>query len=338
MTDDYNRRQSVDKGVCVLSKDGSEKRGIQKPRGSITKGEKPTDVFLNTLWEVLEKEASLIKTQMPRFNKLWTAYFKEFKLNPHQIRKFLPDNKKFFGSNKYKVAILKRLEASLIDAYYTIKDVVLTIFKGYFPNSNKFLSDIDEEDRIPIMFKSAEVLIGSLLQFLSTEKDIISIKYLVIAKNKSMLRLKGRTDQKLLEKLRSSGFESDINTINKIMTEISDLNYVEKRKITEEEQAKGLEGNFFYKWNKEKDFTLSNSADKIYHSRILPVIEWCIGIWRSMYNIRELDVEILDSYKWKAYLEKTVKKAATQGFMTCYWVIKNIRKYYEMLVKDELKG
>ena len=113
--------------------------------------------------------------------------------------------------------------------------------------------------------------------------------------------------------------------------------YVEKRPLTDEEKNKWDHGSFYYTWKKDMDFKLSEEGESFYRNNIFPVLEWCVGLWRSMYNIRELDVVIPDSYKWKSFLEKTVAKAATQGFMTCYWVIKNIRKYYEMIIAGKEK-
>jgi len=89
---------------------------------------------------------------------------------------------------------------------------------------------------------------------------------------------------------------------------------------------------YFYKWI--KDYKLTPAGDAAYRKNILGIIEWAVELWRTMFNFRELDVVIPEDYKWKSYLEKTVSKAATQGFMNAYWIVKNITKYYEMIIEE----
>lgn len=299
-------------------------------------GEQPTnDIFLKTLWEILDKESNYVKTQVPRFNKLWGQFLIEIEPEPHQIHQLVISKQAFDESIQNKIQYLKDLEVTLIDGYYAVKSVVSTFFTKYFQNSPKFLTDFKEEDRESVIFLTAEILIGSLLQFLTTEKEILPLKYIVIALNKSLLKLKGLTDEKILEKLRSNGFESSIETIHQLMDDLIKRGYIEKSALTEEDKLKGKEGQFFYKWNQNKDFTLSPETNIVFKGKIVPILEWAIELWRTMFNLRELNVDILDSYKWKTFLEKTVKKSATQGFMTAYWVIKNIRKYYEMVLEDK---
>ena len=71
-----------------------------------------------------------------------------------------------------------------------------------------------------------------------SEKDAIPMKYLVTAQNRSMLRLKGRFDEQILNKISSSGFKCSYNEIHKIMNELSELGYINKRELTSEEQEK----------------------------------------------------------------------------------------------------
>lgn len=298
-------------------------------------GEQPRDIFLKTLWEILDKESNYVKTQVPRFNKLWDQFLKEVEPEPHQIHQLAISKEEFDENIQNKIKYLKDLEVTLIDGYYAVKSVVSTFFGKYFPNSTKFLADFKEEDREPVIFLTAEILIGSLLQFLTTEKEILPLKFIVIALNKSLLKLKGQTDEKILEKLRSNGFESSIDSIHQLMDELVAKGYIDKYNLTEEDKLKGKEGQYFYKWKQNKEFSLTPDANTIFKGKIVPILEWAIELWRTMFNLRELNVEILESYKWKTFLEKTVKKSATQGFMTAYWVIKNIRKYYEMILEDK---
>ncbi|MHA1727685.1 MAG: hypothetical protein ACTSWY_03020 [Promethearchaeota archaeon] len=261
---------------------------------------------------------------------------------PHRIRDFKPNKLRFFENDDYKIKILHEFEISVVDGYYCIKSIVSTLFNNYFTNSELFLKDVDENDRIPMIYMAADTLIGSLLQFLSTEKEIVNIKYLVVVKNKSMLKLKGMFGGEILNNLRASGFKSDLEKIQKIMGELVELGYVEMRnvsknvlKIGKEMEKTGKKGQFFYKWI--KNFELSPEGQNFYKKNIHQVIVWAVQLWRSLYNIRELDVVIPEKYKFRTFLEKTVAKAATQGFMSSYWVVKNLQKYYKLVIEDDLK-
>jgi len=207
----------------------SDSRGIQKARGTISQNEGSKDLFLSTLWEIIDKEINFIKTQVPRFQRYWNQSFSAIEPNPHLIQSFDAKKEEFYADDMYKVEILKKLEQSLMDGYYAVKTVVITLFHKYFKNSEQFLSTFSEEDRQSVVFMAAETLIGSLLQFLSTEKEIIPIKYLITAKNRSMLKLKGLTDERILENLRGSGFELSMDHLHPVIEELISEGYISKR-------------------------------------------------------------------------------------------------------------
>jgi hypothetical protein len=315
----------------------SDSRGIQKARGTNSQSDGGKDLFLSTLWEIIDKEINFIKTQMPRFHKYWNQYFIAIEPNPHIIQLFEANKDEFFDNDKYKVEILKKLEQSLMEGYYAVKTVVITLFHKYFQNSELFCNTFIEEDRHAVIFMAAEKLIGSLLQFLSTEKDIVPLKCLITAKNRSMLKLKGLNDERILENLRGSGFEVSIENLHNVMEELISEGYVSKRGLTDaEKEGKDPTCLYFYKWI--KDYKLTPAGDTAYRRNILGIIEWAVELWRTMFNFRELDVVIPEDYKWKSFLDKTVSKAATQGFMNAYWIVKNITKYYEMIIQDREKN
>ena len=310
-------------------------RGIQKARGSLTEGEKADDLFLLTLWKIIKKDKIFIQSQMRRFTKLWGQHLAEIEPAPHKIREIPILEEDFFESNQKKLIILRKLEISLVDGYYSVKSVVETLFVKYFQDSELFLNNFKESDRIPAKYIAAEALLGALLQFVSSEKELVPLKYIIVAKNRSMLKLKGLTDKKILLNVKPGGSELDRDKINDVLAELVRLGYVERTAV-KTDGAQNLEGaRYFYKW--KKDLKLSPEGETFYNSFINPIINWTVQLWRSLYNIRELDVVIPENYKFRSFLMKTVAKAATQGFRSCYSVIKNIQKYYELVIEDSTK-
>lgn len=318
-----------------INKKKKNHRGIQKARGSLTEGENADDLFILTLWRIIKKEQTFIHSQMPRFSKLWSEHLEQVEPSPHKIREIQVLRENFFGSDQKKIIILRKLELSLVDGYYTVKSVVETLFGKYFQDSELFLSKFKEEDRIPAKYLAAEALLGALLQFISSEKESVPLKYLIIAKNRSMLKLKGLTDKKILLNINPEGSELERDKINDLMAELVQSGYVERTTV-KANGAQDLEGaRYYYKW--KKDFKLSTEGNYFYNSYINPIIAWTVQLWRSFYNIREIDVQIPENYKFRNFLMKTVAKAATQGFKSCYSVIKNIQTYYEMVIEDSTK-
>lgn len=314
-----------------INKKKVDHRGIQKARGSLTEG----DLFLSTLWKIIKKDKTFIQSQMPRFTKLWGQHLAEIEPAPHTIREIPVSEEDFFESDQKKLIILRKLEISLVDGYYAVKSVVETLFRKYFQDSELFLSKFKEIDRIPAKNIAAEALLGALLQFVNSEPELVPLKYLIVAKNRSMLKLKGLTDKKLLLNVKPGGSELDRDKINDVMAELVLLGYVERTAV-KTNGAQNLEGaRYFYKW--KKDFKLSSEGEIFYNSFINPIIAWTVQLWRSLYNIRELDVVIPENYKFRNFLTKTVATASTQGFKSSYSVIKNIQKYYELVIEDSKK-
>jgi hypothetical protein len=211
-----------------------------------------------------------------------------------------------------------------------IKDVVSTIFNQYFHESRQFNKDFSRKNRDPVRYMTAEKFIGALLQFISGEQDLIEKKYIVVALNKSMMKLKGLSDTKIIKKLEANGFKISKQELQNIMYELEDHGVLEKHRIRKKDEEIYGEGTFFYKWI--IDFDLPKEAKSLYNKKVLKLVEWSIQLWRSLYNIRELHLEVPSEYPNRDFLVATLQKAAIQGFKSTWWVIKNIKKYYEMQI------
>lgn len=286
------------------------------------------DLFTKTLWMIIKRESSLVNTHYVFFEELWEFSFKDIKLDPHTMRRFKAEERKFNESTQGKIELLTDLETALIDGYYLIKDVVSTIFNVYFHESRQFNRDFKRTDRDPVRYMTAEKFIGSLLQFISGEQGLIDKKYIVVALNKPMMKLKGLSDTKIIQKLESNGFKISKAELQNIMYELEDHGVVEKHRIRKDDEEKYGIGTFFYKWI--MDFDLPKESKTLYNKKILKLVDWSIQLWRSLYNIRELHLEVPPDYPNRDFLVATLQKAAIQGFKSSWWVIKNIKKYYEM--------
>ena len=286
------------------------------------------DLFTRTLWEIIKRESNLINTYYIFFEELWDETFQELNPQPHTLRRYSAQESTFNNSIQGKIELLTGLETALIDGYYLIKDIVSTIFNNYFHESRQFKRDFSRKDRDPVRFMTAEKFIGSLLQFISSEQGLIEKKYIVVALNKSMMKLKGLSDEKIIKKLESNGFTISKSELQNIMYELEDHGVIEKHRIHRTEEELYGTGTFFYKWIME--FDLSKEATTFYNKKILKLVEWSVQLWRSLYNIRELHLEVPQNYPNRDFLVATLQKAATQGFKSSWWVISNIKKYYEM--------
>ncbi len=282
------------------------------------------DIFLKKLYEVIYKLSSISKTQFPRFKKLWNNYFAQDVIKPHVPRLIPFDKQKFLKDDDNKAKTLRITEKAAVDIFYSIRSIVEVLYNEYFPNSELFIKDFSDEDQIILPYICAKDIYGNLLEFLKLEHAITPLKYLIIGKNYLLLKLKGMSTTGIINSLKKSDIKIKYPELTKILREIEKDGIIEIK-------TKGR-GKFS---TLNKDLKLTKEGEKKYKSLIKPLLEWSTQIWRSFFNIRELNIKIPPEYKWCSYLEKVLPRSATQGFSTAHYVIKNLAKYYEMLIKEE---
>lgn len=282
------------------------------------------DLFLDTLWDIIESESALIKTQIPRLKRLWESHFINLGIKLPPIKEFIPNKNDFYYNNSNKAIILEQLEECMIEGYKIIKFIIDIIFNKYFKDSELFINTFNETDQLMVRYKTADKLVGSLLQFINEEKGLIDLEYIIISKYKSILKIKEISDINIMEKIVKDGYKCTLEQIHEIFNKLVSINLITKR----EQVNSNLNVTVLYKWNSNSDFTLTPQGDKIYKSYIMPIIEWAIEYWRSLYNIRTLNVKIPDNYKMKLEIENVLSRAATQGFSSAYFVIKNLKNYF----------
>ncbi len=86
-----------------------------------------------------------------------------------------------------------------------------------------------------------------------------------------------------------------------------------------------------------KEFTLTPDAQKLYDHKLKQVIEWMVGLWRTLYNVRSLDTPIPEEYPEKQFLEQVVSRAATQGFSNAYNIMENLADYFNHVIENNMK-
>jgi hypothetical protein len=277
------------------------------------------DLFLKTLWDILNEQSVTIKTQLPRFQHLWSQYWNLPGVEFPEVRRVVLDRDRFLTDLPYRLECVRTLENAMTDAYFVIKAIITMLFRDYI-DSGKIMEDFDPEDVRSVSFLIADQLVGSLLQFVSMEPMLIPIGFIVVAKNKAMMKLKGRTLSQIIDDLANNHLPANPEEIQGILQQMVEWGYLK----IEYDAEKQVERYLFI-----KDYTLSPSGTQKYTQKIKSIVEWAVELWRSLYNIRSIDTVIPEDYPFRDFLVETVKRAATQGYLTAHNVIENIGNYYQ---------
>ncbi len=281
------------------------------------------DEFLNKLTEVVHKLSNIAKTQSYRYKKKWDEYLKPLNDSPHVVRQIVIDKEKFQSEINYRINVLKNVEQAIVDGIYSIKSLLQTLYSSYF-DSELIKKDFSEEDQLILKYLVAKEILGNLIQYNKIDHDSVPLKYNVIARNYTLVKLKGQTDAEILDSLMKLNLTNvKLADLTKIMKEIKEDGII---KI----QKKGK--NYFYELNKELELS---KEGKLQYSKVLkPLVDWSTGYWRSFYNIRELNVTPDENCKHRDFLIKVLVKSATQGYSPTHYVFKNLIKYYEKIREE----
>ncbi len=280
----------------------------------------PADKFLPILTEVVGRTASFLKTQVPRLSQLWTNFWRHFEPNPRGITQIPFDASQFEADLGYRLQTLQTLERAIVDGYHVERMIFATIFQKMLssPDLGNFLSAAS----LPVFgFKIAETLVASLGQFIALDPTILPARYVIVAKNKAMIRLRGMSDTQILESVAGSKITATLDEIRAVMSQLAQWGLIEVTR----------EGNGVETYRNLQNFTLEGDDEQFYASEVKPVLEWAVQLWRSFYNLRELNTPIAPDRPHASFLDKTVSRAATQGFQSAHFVVANLVKYYEML-------
>ena len=280
--------------------------------------------FLKKLLEVVQKLSNIAKTQSYRFQNKWGDYLKPLNKNPHLIRQITLDKDKFLTDINYRIQVLKDVENAVVDGFHSIKSLLQTLYGTYF-DSDLFKKDFSEDDQLILKYFTAKQILGNLIQYNKIDHESVPMKYNIIARNYTLIKLKGQTDTEILDNLKKLNI-TDIEKaeLNKIMNEVKLEGIISIKK-------KGK--NNFYELKKE--LKLSSEGKKQYNQVLQPLVDYPTGFWRSFYNIRELNVTPDESCTHQDFLMKVLVKSATQGYGPTHYVFKNLIKYYEKIKEEE---
>jgi len=280
--------------------------------------------FLKKLLDVVNKLSNIAKTQSYRFKKKWDEYLKPLNNKPHIIRQIPLDKARFLQEIDYRIEVLKNVENAIADGFHSIKSLLQTLYDKYF-NSKLFKKDFSEEDQLVLKYLTAKQILGNLIQYNKMDHKSVPMKYNIIARNYTLIKIKGQTDTEILDSLKKLNI-TDIKPVelNNIMKEVKSEGIITIKK-------KGK--NNFYELKKE--LILSQDGKKQYNQVLQPLVDYPTGFWRSFYNIRELNVTLDENCTHQDFLSKVLVKSATQGYAPMHYVFKNLVKYYEKIKEEE---
>jgi len=295
---------------------------------NLNPNENPTiDNFLRTLLEVVKEKSSNIKAQIPRLHKLWMKFWGNNQIELKTIRPVVVDDERFLSDLKYRIEVVRNLQHAMNDGFFVVKSIIDSIFNNYI-DSDLISEDFTNDDLVAAKLIISDILVGSLLQFIVIDKSTIPIPYIIIAKNKAMMKIKALSINRIVDDLKKNGFEVSNEYVSSVLNNMIEFGYVSSENIIDS-------GEIVYKF--VKDFTLTEAGQRKFDKKIKPLLEWTIALWRSLFNIRSLDTPIPHDYPHRAFLEETVKRAATQGFLSAHNVMENIVNYYEIIIENNLK-
>lgn len=286
--------------------------------------------FVALLGDVIGRMASLVRTHGPRLQALWTPFWQRFTPTVRTIRTIPHDPGRFATDVEYRVEVLETFEQALADGYHVERQIFDTIFKRMLsgshsssdPGSNSDTAEFfSAEARALLGFKMAEKLVGSLQQFIALDPTVIPVEYVIVAKNKAMIRLRGMQDVAIVANVQKSKVPCTRAQVRAVMGRLEGLGLVQVTRTADGSET----------YADMRDLALPPDDEAFYEDTVAPVLEWAVQLWRSFYNLRELNTPIPGDLPWASFLEKTVSRAATQGFEAAYFVARNLKNYYVMV-------
>jgi hypothetical protein len=276
--------------------------------------------FLKKLLDVVNKLSKIAKTQSYRFKKKWDEYLKPLKIKPHIIRQMPLDKNKFLTDIDYRIKVLKNVENAVVDGFHSIKLLLQTLYDKYF-DSELFKKDFSEEDQLILKYLTAKQILGNLIQYNKMDHESVPMKYNIMARNYTLIKIKGQTDTEILDSLKKLNItDIKLADLNNIMKEVKSEGIITIKK-------KGK--NNFYELKRE--LILSQDGKKQFNQVLRPLVDYPTGFWRSFYNIRELNVTPDENCIYQEFLMKVLTKSATQGYAPTQYVFKNLVKYFEKI-------
>ncbi len=282
-----------------------------------------SEEFLIKLFSVVYKLFIIAKTQSDRLKKEWDENFASLTEQPHLVRYIRAEKEKFLTDIDYRIKVLNTIKLSFEDGFHSIKSILTVLFHSYFKDSEIFTQNFIREDQNSLKYLVAKEILGNLIQYNQLDHETVPLKYNILARNYLLIKFKEQNATEINENLKKIKIELKLRELKKKLNEIIADGFFKKRK----------EGKIMY-YNLQQELELSEKGKATYNQTIRPIVDWPTLFYRSYYNVRELNVTVDDDSKHLEFLNKALQKAATQGYMACYYVISNLIKYYEKLKEE----
>ena len=262
--------------------------------------------------------------QNARMLELWKRHLLPFNVNHHAIRQYSFDKAEFIQSVPFRVEVLEACANILIDAYLAIKMIAIALFQA-IPQQLPGQVPVFASDTDIVLFKLkiAEKFINSLMAFFAVEKDLVTPDLFIYGKISTTIRVKKSMHlEEISNMLTKDGVELTPYAINETMQRFADLGLI------------NVDANDPSLYLHAKKLELSTEQERAVQSGFFPIVEWAIETWRTMFNIRELNTPIPDSYPRKDALSRIVSYAATQGFTNARYVISELKRYFQLYQQE----
>jgi len=165
--------------------------------------------------------------------------------------------------------------------------------------------------------------LGNLIQYNQLDHETVPLKYNILARNYLLIKFKDQKTTEIIDNLKKINIQIKPNQLKTYMHEIASDGFITKVK-----KGKSLS------YSLKKELELSEEGKKTYNQTIRSLVDWPTLFYRSYYNVRELNVTINEDSKYQEFLNKVLQKAATQGYVACHYVFKNLVEYYEKLKEE----
>ncbi|MHA1471633.1 MAG: hypothetical protein ACTSQW_00885 [Promethearchaeota archaeon] len=282
-----------------------------------------SEEFLLKLFNVVYKLYGIAKTQSDRLKKEWDENFASLEEQPHLVRSIRAEKEKFLTDINYRIKVLNTITLSFEDGFHSIKSILTAFYKAYFKDSDIFTQNFNKEDQNNLKYLVAKEILGNLFQYNQLDHETVPLKYNILARNHLLMKFKEQSATSINNNVKKVKIELKLQELRKKLNEIIADGFFKKTKVGK---------NTYYSLHHETE--LSEKGKIAYNQLLRPLVDWSTLFYRSYYNVREINVTVNGDVKYPEFLNKVLLKAATQGYVACHYVFKNLVKYYTKL-KDE---
>ena len=129
-------------------------------------------------------------------------------------------NKYILININYRIKVLKNVEQATLDGFHSVKTLLQTFYSSYF-DSELFKNGFSEDDQLILKYFVAKEILGNLIQYNKLDHESVPLKYNIIARNYTLIKLKGQMNIEILDSLKKLNIKNvKLNNLNNIMKEI----------------------------------------------------------------------------------------------------------------------